>query len=267
MAWLRTSTSTWQNRMDVAVDGSSRAAGSVDVKFSIGPAQACFWGNVQDDLYDVIITDADGLTLLGWQFTSLDLAAKTVQIEVDNYDQIAANVTGRLYIYWNTLAEVVVDPQTPFTLTTELDAYVTSEEPAQVLTVQRPAPGRTIPQLAALKSAAEELAVWIDPRQLMRSLAGKCDLNGSRLYEEIAYTSIAIEEAGTPNAGMVDATKTRAQSGMVRVTMKAGTSGTDYTAVLTIGTTSPDERATNGVGALRIIEQRILLQVQDLQEA
>ena len=265
MAWYGTSSNSWKKRLDVAIDGTSATAGANDVSIVIPPTLDVFWDNIQADGFDIVVTDADGVTVLTHQRTGFTYASKALTIEIDNYDLPVSGVIGRVCIYFDSVTTVVGDPSGSFTPSSALTGKVIAEQPTVSYKLRQEQPGRTRPSIQLHKNAAERRSIWFNPWPLMQRASGT--INDRPLYEEVSWVTFSVDASGSPVSAAFDEPRTRFQGGLVRATLQAGSSGTDYTGILTIGTTTPDDRTTSSQAAVRIFQQRLLIAVQDLSEA
>jgi hypothetical protein len=81
--------------------------------------------------------------------------------------------------------------------------------------------------------------------------------NDSNRYEEIAWATVQSLSGGSDDAARYDESLTTiSDPGWIKVRIKAGSSGTDYTLAVTIGTSKQ-----------RVIQARAIVDVQDLDES
>lgn len=251
MAWLRGSF-TWSHRAPIAVDNSGGSATSQYVTVVVASDMEEFWANVnQTDGRDVRVTDATGSTVIAYELSGFSYANRTLTINIGPYTAPAGAVY-QLWLYWGsstaTSGSVTVTTSTPKT------GYIELGKPTELSMQVRPEnAGETRPRNAMAKPSTDTDWIWWDLRYILQQYLAPV-ANFIRL-EEVSYISYVVNAGDTSQSGMIDATKTRYIDGWVRTLVKAGTSGTDYTAVLTI---------TTSLG--RTITARSWLKVRDVTE-
>lgn len=105
------------------------------------------------------------------------------------------------------------------------------------------------------KASAEQVWVWFDFSPVLhRRVEG---YNSDKGFEELAdVTLVDVQLAAASQAAMIDATLTRfVEGGIVRMLVKAGASGTDYTAICRVTTTYG-----------QTLEGRALIKVRNVSE-
>jgi len=249
----------WKKRVPIAVNNLSGAA-TIDVTAALPADHGSIWTDTQADGDDLYLVDADGKTKLNYNLETWSQANKTGTMEADNYAAPSTDAIVLLWLYYSNAtvasgAAAGFDPVSAKTGTISVACADPAAAAAPIIRYAPERPGDKKPRNVVTKKSGETLFVWLDIDAL---LGRRCETYaGSDRLEEIDYVTFKITTGGNVQAGMVDQTKTIfADPAMVRVLVKAGTDGTDYTGVLTVGTTEG-----------RIFEARFLLLVRDVDEA
>lgn len=245
----------YRYRIPIAMDNTAGGGGAADLSMSIPTDLDLFWDVVQSDGDDIRITGADGRTLATYDIESFSVANRTAIIEIDNYTCIAATMQ-QLWLYWSYSS--ASNAESAVTTSSPLSGYICQEVPTgYVVVVQPERQGSTSPRNRFQKGANEQITLWFDFRGMLHRRAKPS--KGSLLLEEIDYVSLVQVEVGAAaQAAMVDATKTRFVDGFVGMVVKAGTSGTNYTAICRVVTT--------GGSVARTLEGRAYFTVRNVTE-
>lgn len=251
MSWRSTND---KYRAALALDGTAVGAGSYDVQFAVPADWDQFWNNVQSTGKDVRVCTADGRTAVSkfyFDGGTFDTTTRTCVIDIQAVS-VAANVMTQLWLYWGdsslTIASSSFSPSSP------KSAYIDQEKPGErIVRVLPERPGDTRPVTKLVKTSTETVYVWFDLRAYLLQRSDK--YNNRKLLEEISYVSYSCDLSGSAQAAMVDATKTRFSDGWVKVLLKGGSSGSQYTINLSITTTEG-----------RVLNPRAMLYVADTSE-
>jgi len=253
MSWY---SEDWKFRAPIAVNNNGGAS-TIDVECAVPYAFDQFWANVQSDLDDVRITLADGFTVASYALNGLNYANRVVTLQVDGVSATSSDGTALLWLYWGNAAAAAAT--TSVTISSAKTGSITMSTPRlPVIRAGTERPGDSTPRQRIAKASADELDVWWDLRPLMATRARAHEK--SRLLDEVDYVQFAVT-TGTgggisTHTSMMDEAKTRfIHPAWVSTRIKAGTSGTDYTASLTVGTA--DGRTYN---------PRALVKVRDVSE-
>lgn len=254
MSWYREGTTVWKWRWALTVDNTGGAAGTIDASGAIPTDWDFFWLTInQTDGRDIRVVDADGKTLLTYELAGIDVANRTLTIEVDNY---AAPEGGMctLWLYWG--ATGVSTASTAVVPASAKAIYVELANPNTAIrkVVCRPPPsGQTKPEGVITKASDETVFLWLDVRALLQNRLDP-DTN-RRFLEEIDYADYEMYSADgtTAQNAMESKTSTRIEDGWIKVRISGGTTATDYICTLTIGTTSG-----------QILKPRVLVRVRDV---
>lgn len=236
-----------------------------DLTIVIPPDWDPFWTTIDDDGYGIRLTEANGLTVVDYQVSSFTKATRTMELEVD--DLVMGGSAVLLWLYYDT--DTPTDGAATFTATTPVATnYIHLGEPTGWILELRPdAPGQATPSQQIGKTEDDEILLWwkcvtLEPRS--------APYNTSTAYEEVyAVVTAYVLSSGTPDGTMTDNSKLRIVQGndgftYVRMLVKGGTSGTDYTVSITIETTVGS--LATGDQANRTINGRALLKVLDPSE-
>lgn len=250
MSWYD---SNWTLRLPVSVNNLG-GSGTIDVSLTVNPDVALFWDNVRADGYDVRFTDRTGNSVLAYNRTAWNYSTRSAVFNVDAVSVGNADSICAIYMYFGRAS--ITDGSTSPTISGAKAAAIGLSAPGSPKVLLAPfRPGETIAQQKLTKAAAEEIDVWIDCRSALQKRAQASA--GSIRYEEIDYATVQVLSGGTDDAGRYDETKTRiSDPGWVMVRVKGGSSGSDYTLVVTIGTSQT-----------RILEARAIVDVQDIDES
>ena len=261
MSWMD---KDWTHRAAITVDNTASAQTTEDVTITLPSEWPEFWGNVDNAGDDVRVTDADGVTLETYQLISFNSTTRTGSIEVDNVDLTdietvaAAAVAGvLLWVYWgNGSASAAAGSFTAAgsAKTGTLQVGTPGSGSQRVVMARPETPGSVSPRTEVHKMASETIHLWWN---LSRALASRhIPSQGSRAFDEIHNVSYSVETNGNPVTSMIDVTEIRIVGpGWVRTTIKAGTSGTNYVAILAV-------ELTQG----RKLDFRTTIRVKDVTE-
>lgn len=252
MSWYD---AAWKYRIPIAMDNTAGATANIDLSMSIPADFDAFWDNVQSDGDDIRITGADGRTLATYDVESFNATTKTGTLEVDNY-ACQASTMQQLWLYWGNSS--ATNAESSVTPSSAVSGYICQETPTGfVVVVQPERQGATQPRNRFQKGSNEQITIWFDFRGMLHQRQKPNE--GSVLLEEIDYVSLVqVETGGAAQAAMVDATKTRFVDGFVGMLVKAGSSGTNYTAICRVVTT--------GGSIARTLEGRAYFAVRNVTE-
>jgi hypothetical protein len=252
----------WTHRAAVSVDNTTSAQTAEDVTITLDSEWPEFWGNVDNAGDDVRVTDADGVTLESYKLVGFNSTTRVCTVQVDNVSLVelggsAATAGVLLWIYWGNANATAAG--SVFTISgSEKTGTVQVGTPgsgSQRVVMARPeTPGSINPRTEVHKMASETIHLWWNLAGVLASR--HIPSQGSRAFEEIHNVRYSIEAAGSPQASMRDTADIRmAGPGWVRTTIKGGTSGTNYVAILLV-------ELTGG----RALDFRTTIRVQDVTE-
>lgn len=251
MSWY---SSNWGYRLPVAIDNTSGAT-TIDATITVPIDAELFWSKVETDGHDVRFTGSDGVTVLAYNRATWNHGNRSAVFNVDSVTCGSNDATAVMFMYFGNSA--ASDGSTSPTITGAKTGTIelACHTGGQTVLLAPFSPGETIAQQKITKSSTEEVDIWVDCR---RALQARCQsYEKSRRYEEIDYVGVQVTSSGTDDTGRYDESKTTVSDpGWVKVRLKSGTSGTDYTLVVTIGTSTT-----------RVLQARALLDVQDIDES
>jgi hypothetical protein len=249
--------SSWKYRRAIAVNNIGGGAGAADATLILDKDDDDFWGNVLSSGNDVRVTDADGRTLETYDLNAVVVATRTGTIEIDNAT-MAADATILFWLYWGNAA--ASDARSAFAPAAALSGQVRHDRPTIHVVKSSPErPGSTKPAADLQKMSSEAIDVYFDVTDYL--VTRQRPYNGQNKYDEVAYATFDVQAGGASQAALFDESKTyfvELPDGTFYVVcrVKAGTTGTTYTAILTCVTT---------LG--KTIEIRARIRVKNVSEA
>lgn len=256
MSWSRSDGMSPLFRVALTVDSSASAA-SGDVEIEIPVAFSHFWKNIDSSGNELRVTASDGESLLIYQLKAgFSKADRVGYIQIDNFAPSEA-ATFQIWLYYGM--EGAASKAGSFVYAASKSGYLYAGAPGAAIRGVPQRPGDTTPREVVSKGAAEQRWVWFDLSALLQGRFSAAD--GFPQFEELHSVTYAVYAAGVAQAGMVDAASPRFVEGrFVQVLVKGGTTGTDYTIVVTVKTRIPP------ITAAQVVEVRALLKVRDVQE-
>tara|TARA_Y100000310_G_scaffold227705_2_gene229992 strand:- start:2697 stop:3434 length:738 start_codon:yes stop_codon:yes gene_type:complete len=244
--------------MAITIDNLADAASPKDINVDLSKLGDYFWKNLQGTSgLGLRVTQGDGVTLEAFERTGWSYANRTGILEVNDMNIDADAGMNKAWLYFdNTNASIGDGSTTEDAASGPLTASMVPRSAHRGFHVlyRQPRRGATKPRTTVIKGSEEELFIYWD---FGGSLAvyGQPH-NGARTYEEIVHATFIVTAGGNNQAALYTAADTRfIGTNLVRTTIKAGSSGTDYTPSVTVKTS---------LG--RILNARCLLKVQDVDE-
>ncbi len=273
MAWLE----GYNRRALINVRTSAGSPAAGHAQFDVPDTWDDFWDAIDSSGEGVRVTRADGVKLMfdpAWGLNSTTAFSKANKegtlcfgsFDVDSVAIIGSgqNVPGVFWLYYDpdTVDPFVTNP----TITANVyDVSLVQVAPGvPVFTAGATSPGTTTPADEVGKKTAEEVRIWWD----ITGLLDRSDTtaNDRTEFEEWRELRFDVETGGASQASMLDLADNcfAEQNGRhyAVTTVKAGTTATDYTAILTVDTTAP--HLSNA--ARRTLEYRALVKVNDPDE-
>lgn len=231
MSWYDTS---WTRRAAIVFDNTGGAS-PIDGTLSLPKDFPDFWDNVLASGNDVRVTDADGFTLLTYDLDAFNTTTKVGTIEIDAYAPGSSDAMVVAWLYWGNSG--AADARTVFApAAAKTGSVETHTAGTPVIKVQPERPGEARPRNQISKNSNETIWVWFDFADLL--LKRDVAFNGSMLAEEVDYIDVRVDLAGVSQAAMVTRGITRLKHpALVRVEIKAGADGSDYTVICFLTTT------------------------------
>lgn len=238
--WYSNGATTWLRRYPVAVDGvTGTSSGTVDVTFAIPAAWDDFWDNVTDTTtgYDIIVTGADGRTLLSFDLSGFSYANRTCTVRIDGLALVGTGKMEMVWLYWTSaqasnLGAVV-------TITSAITGYIElGSPPAYYTVVARPlVPGQQESAQFVQKSPSDITHIHWDITDLLFARDPKALHKLRTGYEGIAHCTPSVDVAATHN---VTGAQTRYYLWndrlFARTQHNSGTTATTESAFLTVVT-------------------------------
>ena len=240
-------------RAAVTVDGSGLGAND-DFRLHLPPQLDVLWGNLEDQVngFDLLLVDPVAGVVLTYQILSFNYAARTATLEAQG--SAPAGAVRQVILYWGRAS--APDRTTAFTASgATVDAWLEASGPApqQAVFTAGAHANEAVPKRVLVKHPAEVLTFWMDWRPRLRP--SRAPHNGTREWETIDEIAYTVEEAGTPDAAMVDPTELRIEDGQTLHLLQGGTDGQNLTIRCIVTTTQGAE-----------LEERVLLRVRAPQE-
>lgn len=254
---------------------SAAGGGSFDADITIPPDWDEFWDEIDSAGNELRVTRADGYTLLTYDVDNgsggaFSLASRLGRIRIDTAGAVGtATETCLFWVYFDSTS-TQGDASQAVTMTSVLTGYIELAAPSTyICSFEPPRAGLTAPRQSIGKGASDDLFVWLDLSQQLSTRVTKF-ANRMQYEEPIQALYSVVNGAGAAQAAMITAADTRwvevvegnARRLFLRVRVKAGTSGTNYTLIATVTTTNPVALAI-----LRTLIARIGIIVYDLLES
>ena len=235
MTWIAPiSGSSWERRIALSVIGKGNTEALVD----LSGAGDYFWlaDNLLVSGYDLRVTSADGITLLPFQRNAYNVGTKTGTLDITGITTLNGETTV-LWLYFSQAS--AADASSVITPGVQDSAH---PEPGygpdfNIVVVSPEQVGATRPRKKIQKGAAEEVFVWWRLGRVLARSGRRTQENLMGLWEEISTAVLVVTTGGVTQVSMVDTTTALIQSAdVVRTTLKAGTTGDDYTLSQTVPT-------------------------------
>lgn len=269
MSWAAPGGIVWRRRVAISVP----IAGStpVDVDVVIPPEWDEFWAAIDSAGNELRVVWYDSRTVLSYAVDdgaggAFDATAREGRLRLDNVTVPATASTLLLWLYFDP-ETTAGDGSTAVTMSTPLTGYIELGRPGQYRLAHAPNVARaTKPRTIIHKTANEQVYLWVRYDHAL----GKRSTPGNRaiVHEEALFATISVQDnAAADQAAMYDADQlrwvwtSRAEL-WLRVLVKAGTSGTNYTAVILTRTILPGDTS-----ARQQIETRIGIAVGNSLES
>ena len=214
-----------------------------------------FWDVVQSSGNDVYVTLPDGFNRATWKLAAWDYAANTGTIHIDN--AVASSTAAGLsfYVYWGKAT--ASSGQTAFTVSSPKTGYIETGTPgsgsAPVIGCRPEAVGATNPRSEVAKASTEDIYVWWDLSRVLTRR--RVSFNNRKNLEGVDNVRYQVQASGSAVGAMSDNTSIRQVGNAIRTTIKGGSSGTNYVAILTVVTTEG-----------RVLDFRCTVRVNDVTE-
>lgn len=239
-----------------------------------------FWSVIDTSANELRVTAADGYTLLNYSVDdgsggAFSKSSRLGRIRIDGMAAPGvANEALLVWLYFGTdgtqgSAAVATTITSAETGVIERGAPRDSDGGDWVEVAAPPRPGLDRPRGVFGKGSADASDLWLEVSNLLQIRASR--YAGKLLYEEPrSATYVVDDDAGSAQAGMIDLTLSRwvevvtgtgQRKLFLRMRVKAGSSGSQYTAVPTIVTAIPLQSGTH-----RTLTARAGFRVRDVLE-
>jgi hypothetical protein len=269
MSWYTESANTWHRRHAITVrDLTGGSPGSFDIEFTMGQQHAEFWANIQSNAYDLILTQADGVTTINHKRAAFNYAGQTATIQLDNASLDRAAGDARLHLLWvyfDAETTVSVDPASVFTASSPLAAAVWPGKIRDALVIPPQMVGDDKPRMIQQKTSTDEAQINIDLRHFL-DLADT-EINGSNAYDEVAWIEFSGETATVETSlwnGLALAYDLTGR--YLRAVFTGGTTATDYVQWCRVAVANPDEKVNGTTEPKKVYDQRLIVQVRNVVE-
>ena len=247
--------SDFRHRAPISIDNHG-GTNTIEVTVTIPTDWPKFWDVVLASGNDAVVTLKDGVTVSTFKLSAWDYAANTGTIQIDNFS--ASTTAGALscWLYWgktgaSSLQSAFTHSTTPKTGHIEVSTPGTGSSP--VIACRPEAPGATEPRSEISKASTEDVFVWWD---LSRVFARrKIPYQNRRTLESVDNARYLVQAQGSAVTSMSDNASIRQVGSFVRTTIKGGSSGTNYVAILTVVT-----------DAGRVLDFRCTVRVNDVTD-
>ena len=246
----------WSHRAPILINNHSGAS-QIDVAVALPSDWPRFWDNVDaaNSGADIRVTLADGNTLATFDLNGFNATTKACTVEID--DMTVTNDDGAVvaWLYWGATGKS--GATTTFTPSSAKTGYIELGMPgsgSQRMVRCRPEqPGATLASIDIHKHSAEILHVWWDLTSVIGTRITPNE--GRKLLDEIESVNYDVTFGGTTSqSAMMDTAAIRMVGpAYIRTTIKAGSSGSNYLAILTVNLSSG-----------RKLEFRARIRVQDV---
>jgi hypothetical protein len=252
MSWY---SSDYSHRAAVSVNNHG-GTNTIEVSIVIPSEWPEFWDLVLSSGNDVVVTEGNGTTVTTYKLASWDYAAKTGTIHVDNLGASSTGAALTLWVYWGKTG--ASSQQSSFTHSTTpktgtIQIAVPGSGSSPIVSCRPEPPGATSPRTEIAKASGEDIHVWWD---LSRVLSRRrIPYQNTRHLEEVDNVRYTVESQGSAVTSMSDNASICQVGDFIRTTIKGGSSGTNYVAILTVIT---DET--------RVLDFRCAIRVSDVTE-
>ncbi len=252
MSWYD---SDFSHRAAICIDNHG-GSNPCDVNIVIPEEWPEFWDVVLASGNDVYVTKADGVSLATFKLDSWDHANNAGNIHIDNYQASSTAAALNMWVYWGKAG--ASSAQTAFTISGSAQTgYIEVTTPGSgsspVVPCRPEAPGATNPRSEISKASTEDIHLWWDLSKVLAKR--RIPYNKSRDAETVDNVRYSVQASGSAVGAMSDNTSIRQVGDFVRTTIKGGSSGTNYVAILTVIT-----------DAGRVLDFRCTIRVQDVTE-
>lgn len=250
MSWYNGS---FNRRIPVTIDGSATASGTHDFEVEIPADWDDFWDNIRSDGNDIVLTDADGKSILNFQFKSgFNLPNRSLTLQAENINLGVSNKMRIVQLYWDNSTQSS-SLQTAITVSSVLAGYVYLGGPSGFVVKDSGfRPIGTVPTAIFQKDPTDEIDIWFPVGT--RLAKRRIEYNQRLDFKLVQRVSVEVKTSAKVNQPTMYATEEiRLINGWCRARIKAGSDSTDYSVRLGVVTTDAE-----------VIVMSCLLQVREL---
>lgn len=249
MSWYDGS---FSRRIPVTVDASASSSGTHDFEVEIPSDWDDFWDNIRPDGNDIALTDADGTSILNFQFKSgFNLSNRSLTLQAENIT-ISGSVMRVCQLYWNNPNQSS-SLQTSITISSALNAYIYLGAPSGfVIKDAGFRPIGTVPTSVFQKDQADRIDIWFPVGS--RLAKRRIEYNQRLDFKLVQDVEVQVKTSSKVDQPLMYATEEiRVINGWCRARILGGGDGSDYAVRLSVTTTDAE-----------VIVMSCLLQVREL---
>ena len=195
-----------------------------------------FWTVTRPDLFDVVLTAADGVTVLPLHRLTANPSARDLTLDVTGWTAPSGQAVCLLWLHFGD-PNTTTDPTTGPAATTPLPAALTLARPGGWLTAHRD-PGRGTRTDTFVKRPEEVRDLWVRFAGMAQRRSTSRGVLG---LEWPSYAAVTVTDRADPpevQPSMTDPARLRfAGSQYVRLDVRGGAAGQDYDLSLSLTTT------------------------------
>ena len=223
MSWFN---DDYKRRIPITVDGSSYTGSAAQVEIEVPSDWDDFWDNIQENGYDIVVTDKSGDNILDFQkvytYSTRSLLIKVNQISTTEEESMHV-----IYLYWDYPDESTLH-ETPVSIVSALDGEIYLGAPfGNIVNANNRSNLSTVPTTIFQKDPDEKLDIWFPYAQLLatRGLPYNERLN----FKGLQSVKIeALDSSGVNQTSLFALEETRVINNWIRIRVKSGSSDTDY---------------------------------------
>ena len=250
MSWYNGS---FNRRMPVTINASAASSGTHDFEVTIPTDWDDFWDNIRSDGNDIVLTDADGKSILNFQFKAgFNLPNRSLTLEAENINIGSANTMRVCQLYFDN-ANQSTSLQTSITVSSVLTGHIYLGGPAGFVVKDSGfRPIGTVPTSIFQKDPDDQIDIWFPVGT--RLAKRRVEFNQRLDFKLVQRASIEVKNNTKVNqVSMYALEELRVINGWCRLRIKAGLDGNDFTVRLGLVTTDAE-----------VIVMSCLLQVREL---
>ncbi len=238
MSWYN---GNWKRRIPVTINASTSGSGTYDLEVTIPVDWDDFWDNTRSDGNDIVLTDADGTSILDFQFKAgFNLTNRSLTLQARNVVLSTANVMRVVQLYYDYSGQTT-SLQTSFSIGSFLVGYVYLGSPSGFVVKDvgfRPI--GTVPVSVFQKDIDDQIDIWFPVGAALAKR--RIEYNQKLDFKLPRRFGLQVKNSSKVNqTAMYALEETRLINGWCRVRIKAGSDNTDYT--VRLGMTTTDSEA------------------------